>query len=145
MSFLPESEGELARQVVFALEDESFHPLDEVQDNAPAECRFFSDLESGLSDWSFGYGVAWTLARMRDPFASSETIAALARRVAGEAWRSYASDRSWPALMSRDRAERGPVRGDPATQLEEFTRNLGNMRIRRPASVAGDVAGDSLK
>jgi hypothetical protein len=143
MSFLPESEAELARQVIFALEDESFHPLDEVQDSAPEECRFFSDLESNVSEWSFGYGIAWTLARMRDPFASSERIATLARRIAGEAWRSYADEHSWPELVGRDRRERGPVRGDPSTQLEEFTRNLGNMRIRRPAAVAGDAPRDS--
>jgi hypothetical protein len=134
MGFMPESQEDLVRQVVLALEDESFHPLDEVQDNAPADCRYFSDFESSLSDWSFAYGVAWTLARMHDPFASSERIAALARRITTEAWRSYARDQSWAALISRDRAERGPARGDPSTQLEEFTRNLGNMRIRRPSA-----------
>ena len=30
-----------------------------------------------------------------------------------------------------DRQERGPVAGDPGKQLEEFTRNLGSMRVRR--------------
>jgi hypothetical protein len=138
MGFLPESERELTRQVAFALEDESFHPLDEVQDNAPADCRYFSDLESSLSDWSFAYGVAWALARMQDPFASSERVASLARRLTAEAWRSYARDQSWATLLSRDRAERGPARGDPHTQLEEFSRNLGNMRIRRPAAAVAD-------
>ena len=62
MGFTPESEEDLVRQVAFALEDESFHPLDEVQDDAPENCRYFSDLESSLSDWSFAYGVAWTSA-----------------------------------------------------------------------------------
>jgi hypothetical protein len=134
MSFMPESEEDLVRQVVFALEDESFHPLDEVQDNAPEDCRYFSDFESSLSDWSFAYGVAWTLARMHDPFASAARVAVLARRITGEAWRSYARDQGWADLISRDRAERGPARGDPNAQLEEFSRNLGNMRIRRPAA-----------
>jgi hypothetical protein len=133
MGFIPESEGDLVRQVVLALEDESFHPLDEVQDNAPENCRYFSDFESSLSDWSFAYGVAWTLARMHDPFASSARVGTLARRITGEAWRSYARDQGWSDLISRDRAERGPARGDPDTQLEEFSRNLGNMRIHSPS------------
>jgi hypothetical protein len=134
MGFTPESEEDLVRQVVFALDDESFHPLDEVQDNAPENCRYFSDFEASLSDWSFAYGVAWTLARMHDPFASSARIAQLARRITVEAWRSYSREHSWADLISQDRQDRGPARGDPNTQLEEFTRNLGNMRIRRPAA-----------
>jgi hypothetical protein len=131
---MPESEQDLVRQVAFALEDESFHPLDEVQDNAPADCRYFSDLESSISDWSFAYGVAWTLARLRDPFASSARVGVLAQRIARDAWRFHAGDQQWEDLISRDRAERGPALSDPTTQLEEFSRNLGDMRIRRPAS-----------
>jgi hypothetical protein len=134
MGFMPESQDDIVRQVVFALEDESFHPLDEVQDNAPADCRFFSDFEASLSDWSFAYGVAWTLARLRDPFASSARVAVLAQKITRDAWHPYAGDQPWGELISRDRAERGPARGDPSTQLEEFTRNLGNMRIRRPSA-----------
>jgi hypothetical protein len=136
MAFMPESEEDLVRQVAFALEDESFHPLDEVQDNAPPDCRYFSDFESSISDWSFAYGVAWTLARLRDPFASPARVAVLAQRITRDAWRSYAGDQPWTALISKDRAERGPARGDPTAQLEEFTRNLGNMRIRRPSAGA---------
>jgi hypothetical protein len=132
MGFMPESEGDLVRQVAFALEDESFHPLDEVQDNAPEGCRHFSEFESSVSDWSFAYGVAWTLARIHDPFASSARIAVAARRVTSEAWRSHARDCDWAELISRDRSQRGPALEDPATQLEEFSRNLGEMRIRRP-------------
>src|SRR5687767_3934894 len=108
MGFTPESEEDLVRQVVFALEDESFHPLDEVQDHAPADCRYFSDFESSLSDWSFAYGVAWTLARMHDPFASSARIAELSKRITRDAWRSYAGAHPWEALITKDRAERGP-------------------------------------
>jgi hypothetical protein len=135
MGFVPESEADLARQVTFALEDESFHPLDEVQDSAPEGCRHFSDFESSLSDWSFAYGVAWTLARVHDPFASSARIAVAARRITNEAWRSFARDSDWADLISRDRTHRGPAVEDPSTQLEEFSRNLGDMRIRRPQKV----------
>lgn len=137
MSFMPESESDLARQIAHALEDESFHPLDQVQDDAPDDCRYFSDFECSLSEWSFGYGVAWVLARMRDPFAPTARIAANAQRLALEAWRSSGRGESWPELISRDRAERGPVRGDPSTQLEEFTRNLGKMRVRRAPGTPG--------
>jgi hypothetical protein len=134
MGFMPESEEDLVRQVTFALEDESFHPLDEVQDNAPDGCRHFSDFEASVSDWSFAYGVAWTLARIHDPFASSARIAVVARRVTAEAWHSYARDADWADLISRDRNERGPAIVEPSVQLEEFSRNLGEMRIRRPAA-----------
>ena len=137
MSLMPESESELARQIAYALEDESFHPLDRVQDDAPDDCRYFSDFECSLSEWSFGYGLAWALARMRDPFAPAERVAAIAQRLAVEAWRSHGRGESWPDLIGRDRAERGPVRGDPSTQLEEFTRSLGKMRVRRAPDMPG--------
>jgi hypothetical protein len=135
MSFLPASEAELARQIAYALEDESFHPLDEVQDHAPEDNRSFSDFECSLSEWSFGYGVAWALARMKDPFASSPRVAEIAERLAREAWRSYSWGESWPDLMRRDRAERGPVREDPTAHLEAFTRGLGKMRVRQAGTM----------
>ena len=145
MSFLPDSEAELARQIAYALDDESFHPLDEVQDSAPEECRYFSDLECSLSEWSFGYGVAWALLRVREPLAPATRIAALAQGLAREAWRSHGS-RAWEELIKRDRQERGPVHGDPSEQLEEFSRNLGNMRVRRSPLAprpAGEPARDA--
>jgi hypothetical protein len=131
MSFLSGSDTELARQIAYALEDESFHPLDEVQDNAPEDCRYFSDLECSLSEWGFAYGVAWATARTREPFASVTRISALAKELAREAWRYHSSKERWQELLTKDRDQRGPVHGDPATQLEAFTRNLGSMHVRR--------------
>jgi hypothetical protein len=143
MSFLPTSEAELARQIAYALEDESFHPLDEVQDHAPRDHRSFTDFECSLSEWSFGYGLAWAIARMRDPFASSARIADVAERLAREAWRSYSWGQSWPDLMRRDREERGPVKDDPSAHLESFTRGLGQMRVRHEGSMPrADAAPD---
>src|SRR5437588_11689255 len=103
MSLLNDSEAELARQIAYALEDESFHPLDEVQDRAPEECRYFSDLECSLSEWSFSYGIAWALARMREPLAPTPRIATLAQELAREAWRYHGRAGSWQEQIRRDR------------------------------------------
>src|SRR2546425_6046608 len=98
MNFLPESEAEQARQIAYALEDESYHPLDEVQDNAPDDCRYFSDLECSLSEWSFAYGIAWGLLRMREPLAPTPRIAGLAQGLAREGWRYHGGSGSWQDL-----------------------------------------------
>jgi len=95
-----------------------------------------------MSEWSFGYGVAWALFRVREPLAPATRIAALAQGLAREAWRSHGSQ-SWQELIKRDRQERGPVHGDPSQQLEEFSRNLGNMRVRRSPLAARPAAGEA--
>jgi hypothetical protein len=66
VSFAVDPAMDIARQVGAALEDEAAQPLAEVQRTAPEGCNYFSELEASISEWSFGYGVAWALARMRD-------------------------------------------------------------------------------
>jgi hypothetical protein len=141
MSFFPESEADLARQVSHALEDQAPRPLEEIRARAPDDCGHFSSFEYRSSEWSFCWGVAWALARMRDPFAPSEKLEELVRRLACEAWRSYGGE-SWTSLMAQDRADRGPVRADPGSQLDEFTRNLGRLQVRRTSSSAQDEPTD---
>jgi hypothetical protein len=140
MGITPESEAELARQITYALEDQSFDPLDEVHERAPEDCHYFSDLESSLSEWSFACGIAWAFVRMRDPFASSERLVEAVQRLAHEGWRAHAGVRSWAELVGQDRAARGPVRRDPQTQLEQFSEGLGKVTVRRTESSAGQVA-----
>src|ERR671922_256468 len=74
----PRQWAELAQQVYEALEDEGAQPLRGVAAEAPQGFESFSELETSLSEWSFGYGVAWALARTREPFASSRRISELA-------------------------------------------------------------------
>ena len=111
MSFAVDPALDMARQVGNALEDEAAQPLAEVQRSAPEGCHHFSELEASISEWAFGYGVAWALARMRDPLLSSSATAEVAEHAVRDAWRSF-SGQSWTALMGEDRARRGPVDGD---------------------------------
>jgi hypothetical protein len=111
MSFAVDPALDMARQVGNALEDEAAQPLAEVQRSAPDGCDYFSELEASISEWAFGYGVAWALARMRDPLLSSSTTAEIAEHAVRDAWRSF-SGQSWTGLMGEDRARRGPVDGD---------------------------------
>jgi hypothetical protein len=143
MSFLPESEADLARQIAYALEDDSFHPLDAVQQQAPEDCHYFSDLESSLSRWSFCCGMAWAIARMRDPFGSSERLADSAERLARDAWRSRDGGQGWRELVGRDRQERGPVRRDPRTELERFSEGLAKVSVRAGGAAPAAQPGDS--
>ena len=71
MDFAFDRSPDLSRQVRNALEDEAAQPLREVQRHAPEGCDYFSELEASLGEWSFGYGVAWALARAGDPMMSS--------------------------------------------------------------------------
>lgn len=111
MSFAVDPALDMARQVGNALEDEAAQPLAEVQRSAPEGCHHFSELEASISEWAFGYGVAWALARMRDPLLGSSATADVAEHAVRDAWRSF-SGQSWTALMGDDRALRGPVDGD---------------------------------
>jgi hypothetical protein len=111
MSFAVDPALDMARQVGNALEDEAAQPLAEVQRAAPEGCHHFSELEASISEWAFGYGVAWALARMRDPLLSSSASAEVAELAVRDAWRSF-SGQSWAGLMGEDRARRGPVDGD---------------------------------
>src|SRR5688572_21029926 len=96
VSFTFDQGPDLARQVRNALEDESAQPLSEVQRVAPAGCNYFSELEASVSEWSFGYGVAWALARMQDPMLPSSAAAEVAEAAVNDAWRLF-SEESWTA------------------------------------------------
>jgi hypothetical protein len=132
--------GDLAHHVYDALEDEAAQPLRDLGEQASAS---FSELETSLSEWSFGYGVAWALARTREPFASSRRVAELAANATAVAWRSFA-DQSWSTLIAADRgnrqgAEAAPVPVEPSapqaeseSQLEGFMGGLAQARSRRP-------------
>jgi hypothetical protein len=102
---------DIARQVGHALADEAAQPLTDVQRAAPEGVNYFSELEASISEWSFGYGVAWALARMRDPLLGSSATGKIAEDAVRDAWRSFSGE-SWTALIGEDRARRGPVEGD---------------------------------
>ena len=114
MDFAFDRSRDLSRQVRNALEDETAQPLREVQRHAPEGCDYFSELEASLGEWSFGYGVAWALARAGDPMLSSSAAARLAEAAVAEAWSLFSTNQRWTALMAADRAERGPVDAEPA-------------------------------
>ena len=140
MSFVFDPSPDLARQVRSALEDEAAQPLNEVQRRAPEGCDYFSELEASIGEWSFGYGVAWALARTSDPMLPSSAAARIAEAAVNDAWRVF-SDQAWTALMAEDRAQRGPVEGDGpetedepaevASDLGEFMAMVGRSRTRR--------------
>jgi hypothetical protein len=113
-------DGDLLRHLLHALEDAAAQPLAEVQEQAPPDVHYFSELESSLSEWSFAYGIAWALIRTRDPFLSSSRVAELAREATSAVWRDIGGD-SWTELIAEDRApvgryrqRRRPPRGDAA-------------------------------
>jgi len=149
VSFTFDQGPDLARQVRNALEDESAQPLSEVQRLAPEGCNYFSELEASVSEWSFGYGVAWALARMSDPMLPSSAAADVAEVAVNDAWRVF-SDQNWTALMAEDRVARGPVGGDlpgdadvPAEDegappdIGQFMQKVGRSRYRRPERATG--------
>jgi hypothetical protein len=143
VSFTFDQSPDLARQVRNALEDESAQPLSEVQQVAPEGCNYFSELEATISEWSFGYGVAWAMARLGDPMLPSSAAAEIADVAVNDAWRVF-SDQNWTALMAEDRAARGPVEGDLAPEevaappdLGQFMHEVGRSRYRRPERATG--------
>jgi len=153
VSFVFDPSPDLARQVRSALEDEAAQPLNEVQRRAPAGCDYFSELEASIGEWSFGYGVAWALARASDPMLPSSAVARIAEAAVDDAWRLF-SDQGWTALMAEDRAQRGPVDGDeppaeappqaeaePASDLGEFMAMVGRSRARRQQQRATGTDG----
>jgi hypothetical protein len=138
MSFAFDPSPDLARQVRNALEDEAAQPLNEVQRRAPDGCEYFSELEASIGEWSFGYGVAWALARASDPMLPSSVVARVAEAAVNDAWRLFSDDPGWTALMAEDRAERGPVEGElpasdvvPSSDLGQFMHKMGRARPRR--------------
>jgi hypothetical protein len=134
-------EGDLARHVYDALEDEAAQPLQGLEKEAPEGFDSFSELEASLSELSFGYGVAWALARVREPFASSRRISEVAAQAVATAWRAF-SNESWRALMEQDRAARGDAAQDePGPRLDEFMGGLARARSRRPRD-EGDPGRD---
>ena len=140
MSFAVDPALDIGRQVGHALEDEASQPLVEVQRSAPEGCNYFSEMEASISEWSFGYGVAWALARIRDPLLSSSETGRIAERAVRDAWRSF-SGQSWTALMGEDRARRGPVEGDaPPPPVEAAA---APAKIGEPAASEGPARGSS--
>jgi hypothetical protein len=147
MSFAGDRAHDIARQVGHALEDEAAQPLTEVQRAAPEGVEYFSELEASISEWSFGYGVAWALARMRDPLLGSAAAGRIADQAVRDAWRSF-SGQSWTTLLGEDRARRGPVEGEPPaaaardaeaepdseSQYGDFMGKVARSRPRRPPS-----------
>jgi hypothetical protein len=143
MSFTLERDGDLARHLFHGLEDEMAQPLEEVRENAPEACHYFSELEASVSEWSFAYGIAWALIRTQEPFMSSSRVAELAREATRSAWRAVGAE-PWNAMMAEDRARRGPVEGDePPSQLGEFTEKVAKTRPRRRPRSAGGPADAS--
>jgi hypothetical protein len=149
VSFAVDPALDIARQVGNALEDEAAQPLAEVQRSAPEDCNYFSELEASISEWSFGYGVAWALARLRDPLLGSGQTGRIAEQAVRDAWRAF-SGQSWTALMAEDRRRRGPVEGEePApvaeaapqpeeqSQYEGFMGKVAQARPRRPPPAEG--------
>ena len=137
MSSMGDRADDFTRHVRNALEDEAAQPLSQLERVAPEDCNYFSELEASISEWSFGYGVAWALARMGDPLLSSGAAAAIAEKSARDAWRLF-SDQSWTELMAQDRAQRGPVEGDGApADLGQFMSEVGRSRARREQRAAG--------
>ena len=140
MSLPLDRDGDLARHIYDALEDDAAQPLAGLEQEAPEGFEAFSELEISLSELSFGYGVAWALARVREPFASSRRISELASRAVTTAWRSF-SDESWRALMEQDRAARTGAAAAPSEappRLNEFMGGLARARSRRPRGDTGE-------
>jgi hypothetical protein len=138
MSLPLDRDGDLARHVYDALEDEAAQPLAGLEQHAPEGFESFSELETSLSELSFGYGVAWALARVREPFASSRRIAELASAAVTTAWRSF-SEESWRVLMEQDRAARaGAAESEEQPRLDEFMGGLARARSRRPREERGE-------
>ena len=141
MSFVFESNGNPARHIVSALEDDFAHPLREIQGKGPEEARDPSDFVAILSEWSFGYGVAWALARIGDPFLSSEKTAELAEDSTRDAWRSYTGYKSLLAMIA-ERYGRSVDSEGREPQLDAFMKGLGEMRTRRSPRESPHVPGE---
>jgi hypothetical protein len=132
MSYGMDPAALLSRQVLQALGDGAAQPLAEVQDRAPEDCHYFSELETSLAEWSFAYGVAWGLVRTQDPMMPSAAVAELARSATRQAWRLY-SEESWTQLVRHDRDRRGPVDGEGhPSALTDFMGKVGRTRPSRP-------------
>ncbi len=124
-------DGDLARHVYDALEDEAAQPLGTLETEVPEGFEAFSELETSLSELSFGYGVAWALARVQEPFASSRRISELAAQAVTAAWRSFGGE-SWRFLIEHDRAARARTENEAPPRLDEFMGGLARARSRRP-------------
>jgi hypothetical protein len=132
-----EPDTNLPRLLAHALEDECTEPLKELRERAPDERLRFSGLERALSEWSFAYGVAWTLARVRDPFLSSTRVAAVAEAATREAWRSQTGQDFWAAPALSEEEGTSPPSVESVTRVDEFTTRLGSMRSRPGGQAAG--------
>lgn len=127
--------ADFAGHVYDALEDEGAQPLRRLEEEAPEGFEGFSELETSLSEWSFGYGVAWALARTREPFVSSRRITELAEGAIATAWKAF-GDEPWRTLLADSGAGRGGEEsGEP--RLDNFMGSLASARSRRPRGREG--------
>jgi ketosteroid isomerase-like protein len=130
-------DGDVARHVYDALEDEFAQPLAGIERAVPEGVAAFTELEISLSEWSYAYGVAWALVRAREPFLSSSRVGELADQAVATAWRAFSED-SWRTVIARERRMREPEPGDgtdpePPAQLDQFMGGLSRARpSRRP-------------
>ena len=142
MSFAVDPAHDIARQVGHALEDEAAQPLTEVQRARPEGCDYFSELEASISEWSFGYGVAWALARMRDPLLGSSATGRIAEQAVRDAWRLVqrpvmdgADGRGpRPARPGRGRRAAGPsaADADASPRASQYGDSWARWRAARP-------------
>jgi len=135
-------EGDIVRHVYAALEDEFAQPLEALVGDLPEGFDSFSELEISLSEWSYGYGVAWALVRSREPFLSSSRVAELAAQAVTTAWRTF-SEESWRSLIAQDREMAATPRAEPerAPQLDQFMGGLSRARpARRPRASSDETA-----
>jgi hypothetical protein len=135
-------DADLARHVYDALEDEFAQPLAGLDNEVPEGFESFSELEISLSEWSYGYGVAWAIVRTREPFLSSSRVSELAAQALATAWRSF-SDESWRTLIAQDRGLDGPARVEsepaPAPPLDRFMGGLSRARPSRRPRPRGEI------
>jgi hypothetical protein len=134
--------ADFAGHVYDALEDEGAQPLRRLEEEAPEGFEGFSELETSLSEWSFGYGVAWALARTREPFVSSRRVTELAEGAIATAWKAF-GDEPWRTLLAESGARRGAEEsGEP--RLDNFMGSLASARSRRPREHEGqpETSGD---
>jgi hypothetical protein len=136
-------DGDLAHHVYDALEDESAQPLGGLEQDAPAGFESFSELEVSLSEWSFGYGVAWALARMREPFASSQRVSELAAHAVATAWRSFGGV-PWGTLMAEDREAGKTAEPPPAIHAEPDPQPIPEPQAPTPPADSDSQLGDFM-
>jgi hypothetical protein len=102
----PDAErGSIEQAVHAALADDVAHrgmwsALPCGPDAAPA---LLSDFECDLGDWGFAYGVAWAVAKRRNPSESDDQIAARALAAARAVFGEYCAGENWSQRLTTRR------------------------------------------